>query len=109
VANEPVTPFKLKATAEPANNSLPRLRYGRKYRLRARASDLAGNGIPHTATDASAASKEITFGRFEPVPSPNLLFRKSPTTGEAIGMLQQDLPPGLVEAQRLRQEPQVAG
>jgi hypothetical protein len=87
VADAPITPFKLQASAEPAHNSLPRMRYGKKYRVRARAADLAGNSVPFTSTDASAASKEVTFGRFEPVPSPTLLFRKSPKTGETVDRL----------------------
>ena len=52
---------------------LPRLRFGRSYRLRARAADLAGTGL--TLVDlAGAPAAEVTellpYGRVEPVPAP---------------------------------------
>jgi hypothetical protein len=52
---------------------LPRLRFGRSYRLRARAADLAGTGL--TVADlADGPAAEVTellpYGRVEPVPAP---------------------------------------
>lgn len=65
--------------------TLPRLRFGTDYRIRARAVDLAGNrmafGDP-TAADPHA-SATVTYARFEPVESPVVLLRKKVTPGES--------------------------
>ncbi|WAL99815.1 hypothetical protein [Streptomyces sp. Je 1-369] len=65
----PDVPLDTKFTAEPG--SLPALRFGRTYRMRARVVDLAGNGPDHTASTPDAVhSDAITYGRWEPVPQP---------------------------------------
>jgi hypothetical protein len=73
-ANEPITPFKLKTTFTAHKGSLPSLRFGTRYRLRARAVDLAGNSPAlAAATPANAAAPSadpVPHLRFEPVPSP---------------------------------------
>ncbi|MFJ2766889.1 hypothetical protein [Streptomyces sp. NPDC087300] len=81
LADEPVAPdppvsqdvpLDTKFSAEPG--SLPALRYGRTYRMRARLADLAGNGPEHTAnTPDTVHSDPITYGRWEPVPQPVVL------------------------------------
>ena len=43
--DEAVTPFKVRATYNVIPGSLPRLRFGSRYRFRARAVDLAGNSL----------------------------------------------------------------
>ena len=43
--NEPVTPFKLTTSFGVVEGTLPSLRFGRRYRLRARVVDLAGGGL----------------------------------------------------------------
>lgn len=43
--NEPVTPFKMTTKFTIVPRSLPRLRFGGRYRLRARVVDLAGNSL----------------------------------------------------------------
>jgi hypothetical protein len=55
---------------------LPRLRFGRKYRLRARAADLAGNALavksaPHSGI---VVTPELTHLRFEPIPAPRAVL-----------------------------------
>ncbi|HEX8159632.1 MAG TPA: hypothetical protein VF526_19800 [Solirubrobacteraceae bacterium] len=64
--------------------SLPRLRFGRDYRLRARAVDLAGNSLPATdsAFTGQPQTDEIPFMRYEPVvgPAVALVKRKDDTT-----------------------------
>ena len=56
--------------------SLPRLRFGRSYSLRARAVDLAANSLPVAATaPPEAASPAQVFGRTEPVAAPVLMRR----------------------------------
>ena len=50
--------------------SLPLLRFGKKYRFRARTADIAGNGLSWNSKDETHASPEVTFRRYEPVPTP---------------------------------------
>lgn len=64
--------------------SLPRLRFGRNYRLRARVVDLAGNSEPHTTNDDKQATEPILYTRFEPVNPPALVYRAPIATGEWI-------------------------
>ncbi|GAA1287671.1 hypothetical protein [Saccharothrix xinjiangensis] len=51
--------------------ALPRLRFGRRYRFRARAVDIAGNSLTaeqaDAVTDAAPSTPVETFRRFEPV------------------------------------------
>ena len=88
--SEPGELFDLKAMFAAAPGTLPKLRYGRTYRLRARTADLAGNGLglgDLPADDFSAASSPITYHRFEPVAAPFVLLRKPRTEGESAERL----------------------
>ncbi|MFK4066792.1 hypothetical protein [Streptomyces sp. NPDC029674] len=68
-AVSPDVPLDTKFAPEPG--SLPALRFGRTYRMRARIVDLAGNGPDHTVSTPDAVhSDAITYGRWEPVPQP---------------------------------------
>ncbi|MEU8958022.1 hypothetical protein AB0C93_27390 [Streptomyces sp. NPDC048518] len=68
----PDVPLDTKFAPEPG--SLPALRFGHTYRMRARVVDLAGNGLDHTAeTPEAVHSDPITYGRWEPVPQPVVL------------------------------------
>lgn len=90
--------------AEPG--SLPRLRFGRQYRLRCRTVDLAGNGLDLPAAtkamkdffpsndpvlpvgDAPGADDNFfTYCRFEPVAAPVLVPRERFTEGESTDRL----------------------
>jgi len=69
--------------------SLPRLRFGHEYRLRARLVDLAGNGLaPDQGTEAPATDP-ITYARHEPLASPVVLPREdiSQARGETVDRL----------------------
>ena len=77
--NEPVTPFKMKVDYQATPGSLPALRFGRSYRFRARAVDLAGNSLSlgdPVADQLSAAmalpqdAEGFTYLRYEPVGAP---------------------------------------
>jgi hypothetical protein len=59
----------------PEPRTLPRLRFGREYRLRARTVDLAGNGVGPESTSDAAASEPLVYTRYEPVGSPVLVAR----------------------------------
>lgn len=81
----PGIPLKTKFTAMP--RSLPRLRYGRAYWLRARAVDLAGNSLPFRQDDFGPESPKknaVRYLRFEPVSAPALaLVKTTPDLVEA--------------------------
>lgn len=55
--------------------SLPTLRFGTTYMIRARLADLAHNAEPYLARDGAASSRPVTFRRFEPLapPAPSLV------------------------------------
>jgi hypothetical protein len=87
----PESRLKLKASFNVPAQSLPRLRFGERYKLRARTVDLAGNGLKRTeANDVSdppilpPPGESFTFLRFEPVVSPTPVFRSRPREGESI-------------------------
>ena len=70
-----------------AGRLLPKLRFGDLYRFRARAADLAGNGVEVTSPDASTATSPTPHLRFEPVESPQLAAIKPPAPGEGTQLM----------------------
>ncbi len=89
IENKALTDFLLETRFRPRPGSLPRLRYGVGYRLRARAVDLAGNSQPLENPDDSCAipppsKPPFTFSRFDPVPSPLVIPREAPKSGENV-------------------------
>jgi len=65
--------------------TLPTLRFGSTYRFRARAVDLAGNSVPFSESGPFTwATGEVTYRRFEPVPSPVLVPTAPRTPGEHL-------------------------
>lgn len=86
-ANAPQPGLDVIVNAMPAPGSLPVLRFGRRYRLRARVMDLAGNGPSlgdPTSSDFSRATPIFPYGRFEPVPAPEVLLYAPRTEGETV-------------------------
>jgi hypothetical protein len=81
--------FKLAVRYAVKPGSLPPQRFGRTYRVRGRAVDLAGNVL--TSDDASALQSphvlEMTYRRWEPVAPPTVLMRKQVTEGESPDLL----------------------
>jgi peptidoglycan hydrolase-like protein with peptidoglycan-binding domain len=82
--NPPASQFKMQAQFSVTPGSLPRLRFGRRYRLRARLVDLAGNSLAldEPLTDLISASLAIpvdpdgfAYLRYEPVAAPTLVLR----------------------------------
>jgi len=59
--------FRLRAQFSVPPRSLPRLRYGHRYRFRARTVDLAGNSVDPDATNAAHASNSLLWRRQEDV------------------------------------------
>ena len=81
VANDPETSMGLSVMAASAPGTLPRLRFGRDYRVRMRTVDLAGHGptleeadhwlaLPAAATPALPAQTATAYLRFEPLAAP---------------------------------------
>ncbi|HZT97255.1 MAG TPA: hypothetical protein VFB34_10520 [Chloroflexota bacterium] len=72
----------------PVDGSLPRLRFGRGYRLRVRSVDLAGNSL-QPSSDLSAyqvppaSEPALIYRRFEPVLPPNVVPHDDLTTYDA--------------------------
>lgn len=78
------TPFPLTTEFEATPGTLPRLRFGRTYRFRARAVDLAGNSVPDEDVVPQHVTEPHTFRRFDPVPSPAVVPRRPFTEGESL-------------------------
>ncbi len=74
-AVEATDKFGLEVSFKAKQQSLPRLRFGREYRLRARAVDLAGNGLTLEEADDTHATPPITYFRSEPVLAPVVIPR----------------------------------
>jgi hypothetical protein len=73
---------------KPVVGSLPRLRFGRSYWLRARAVDLAGNSLDYQPTDfgsENAAELAVPYLRFEPLAAPILALVSQNGDVEAPG------------------------
>ncbi|MCK7622299.1 peptidoglycan-binding protein [Streptomyces sp. RS10V-4] len=78
VTNDAKTALPLEITATAHPGSLPRLRFGHRYRVRLRTVDLAGNGPRGSDADALMdrpdlalpADGTLVFQRFEAVPAP---------------------------------------
>ncbi len=81
--------FRVQIRYKVTPGTLPRLRYGTEYRIRARAVDLAGHRLPFgdpTAPDPHSTAP-ITYARFEPVVSPLVLLTEPRTPGESVEKL----------------------
>jgi hypothetical protein len=84
--NEAKTPCNLATEFHAVPNSLPRLRFGRRYRFRARAVDLAGDGLEldePIVDELSAAlaipreTEGLPYLRYEPVAAPLVVIREA--------------------------------
>lgn len=88
-----VTAFRMRQSFAPVVGTLPRLRFGDRYRMRVRIVDVAGNSpapteleaAPVAATDYPVAlppkPESQPYFRYEPVPHPLLVLRSLPASG----------------------------
>ena len=79
--------FRIHAESKTIAGTLPRLRFGKEYRLRIRTVDLAGNSVAHTfiASDKSSSERgNIKYLRFEPLASPIVLVGNTLKDGEFL-------------------------
>jgi hypothetical protein len=72
-----VTEFKLITSFTAAPGSLPRLRFGNVYRIRARVVDTAGNSLDMEEAHDATATRAEKYLRFEPVTAPAIVLRDS--------------------------------
>jgi hypothetical protein len=89
-SNDPLTQAGLRIETTVQPRTLPRLRFGHSYRIRARTVDLAGNGLDLPAAEefwgstmgvagggiietTDLATPSMRFSRFEPVPPPTIV------------------------------------
>ncbi|HVP89961.1 MAG TPA: hypothetical protein VMS75_01970, partial [Terriglobales bacterium] len=89
IQNAAATAFRLETKFKPAAGSLPRLRYGTGYRIRARAVDLAGNSVAADVPDdahAIPAPPEAphVYSRFSPIAPPVVVAREAAKRGESL-------------------------
>jgi hypothetical protein len=89
--NPPETAFPLRVAYAATPGTLPVLRYGRSYRFRARAVDLAGNSVAFSSAPTAFSfhwgTKPLRYGRLEPVVSPPLIPHDPRTVGEHLERL----------------------
>lgn len=86
--SDPPQAFPFRAVFRPEPGTLPPLRFGRKYRLRAFASYVGGAGRPFvpgdTSTDFSRTTAEWYYARLEPIAPPVVVMRRERTAGESV-------------------------
>lgn len=85
-AFDPDLDFKLNVQSEIVPGTLPRLRFGRDYRLRIRTVDLAGNSPSPESPSESPAETErvhIRYLRHEPLASPSFWWAIPYVTGSS--------------------------
>jgi hypothetical protein len=85
--NAPATPFKMTTEFHVAKGTLPSLRFGRRYRLRARVVDICGNslgvdnplagGLANLGYSIPADPTGFPYLRYEPVAAPIVVVRDS--------------------------------
>lgn len=76
--------FGMKMSFRPPAGSVAQLRFGNRYKFRARLVDLAGNSFPVTRSSFSGVeSEEETYRRFDPVPSPAVFETEPAGDGES--------------------------
>ncbi|HOW31180.1 MAG TPA: hypothetical protein PLP88_06410, partial [Bacteroidales bacterium] len=86
-AFDPTLDFKLHADAGIVPGTLPKLRFGKKYRLRIRTVDLCGNSAElGSQSDAPAETtrSNIKYLRYEPLSSPIVLAGNALRDGEFL-------------------------
>lgn len=89
-AFDPTLDFKLNVQSKIVPGTLPRLRFGRNYRIRVRTVDLAGNSVPLSHQPESSGDTvrtNIRYMRYEPLASPIVLAGNPLRDGEFLESL----------------------
>ncbi len=86
-AFDPDLDFRINAQSKIVPGTLPKLRFGKDYRVRIRAVDLAGNSVPlesQPESPAEAIRTSIRYMRYEPLSSPLVLVGNELKDGEFL-------------------------
>ena len=86
-AFDPDLEFKINAQSNILPGTLPKLRFGKDYRIRIRTVDLAGNSVLLTQQSediTETVRKNIRYMRFEPLASPIVLIGNQLKDGEFL-------------------------
>lgn len=87
---DPDLEFRLNAQSKIIPGSLPKLRFGRNYRVRVRSVDLAGNSVPlehQSESPLETLRENIRYMRYEPLASPIVLAGNKLKDGEFLERL----------------------
>ena len=87
---DPDLEFKVNAQSKIVSGTLPKLRFGKDYRVRVRAVDLAGNSVPLEHQSESLLDTirpNIRYMRYEPLASPIVLVGNELKDGEFLESL----------------------
>ncbi|MGB2702178.1 MAG: hypothetical protein WBC81_00825 [Chitinophagaceae bacterium] len=82
--------FKLNVLPAVEKGTLPMLRFGKKYSIKIRTVDIAGNSVDHTFTPENAPQAivpNIRYMRYEPADTPFLLLGNKMKDGESSEMM----------------------
>ncbi len=97
-AEDPGLDLPLEVSFRPVKGSLPALRFGRTYRMRARLVDMAGRSVSEEALDEGHVTPFTPYYRWDPVPPPALVPRRPFTEGEALLRMVIRSTPGVTAA-----------
>ena len=84
---DPTLDFRLNAQSDLVPGTLPKLRFGKSYRVRVRSVDMAGNSLPldfESESPAETHRSDITYFRYEPLSSPIVLVGNKLRDGEFL-------------------------
>jgi hypothetical protein len=101
-------PYHLEWDFRVPDGSLPRLRFGRHYRVRVRVADIAGGGLDLDAVGDDKSCEPIAYRRAEPVASPRLHVESAPLPGAAVDHLVIRSDQGMTPEQFAAAEPRYA-
>ncbi|HMU46067.1 MAG TPA: hypothetical protein PKC72_06850 [Chitinophagaceae bacterium] len=82
--------FKLNVLAGIEKGTLPKLRFGKKYSIKVRTVDAAGNSVPHDFSPENpgvAIVPNIRYMRYEPVDAPFLVLGNNVKDGESAEVM----------------------
>ncbi|MEI6050351.1 MAG: hypothetical protein WCS03_15730 [Bacteroidota bacterium] len=89
-AFDPDLHFRVNVQSMIVPGTLPKLRFGKDYRIRIRAVDLAGNSLPVSAETSDpllTIQKNIRYLRYEPITSPIVMVGNELKDGEFLERL----------------------
>ncbi|MBL0154867.1 MAG: hypothetical protein IPP93_15835 [Chitinophagaceae bacterium] len=79
--------FRLETDSKIVKGSLPRLHFGRKYKIKIRVVDLAGNSLPcdyEPENSNDTVINDIVYRRYDPTPTPVIKYASEIRDGESL-------------------------